>query len=80
MSEYCSQCSPFKEMGEWDIDLFLIALVLKEGRSESFLCEGCNNRSLYKDEDGIFYLGKLINGEIKLFEVKIEELMGDYRE
>ena len=79
MAEYCSQCSPFKEQKEWDIDLFLIALVLKNGRSESFICEGCNNRAVYRDENGFYFLGKLIEEEIKLFPVNIEELMGDYR-
>lgn len=74
MSEYCSQCSPFKEEQEWDIDLTQIALNLKNGRSESFICEGCNNRTLYKDERGLLYIGKKIDTEIKLFPVKLEEL------
>ncbi len=74
MSEYCSQCSPFKEEGEYDIDLFEIALNLEQGRSESFICEGCNNRGVYKDEKGNLFLAKNENGETKLINVLIEEL------
>lgn len=75
MAEYCSQCSPFKLNGEWDIDLLQIALKLEPGRSESFLCEGCNNRAVYKDEKGLLYLGKQEGKEINLHPVAVEELM-----
>lgn len=77
MAEYCSMCSPFKEMGGYDYDLAKIALDLEKGRSESFLCEGCENRGVYKDEDGRLYLAKYIeaNDQIELKEVNIEELM-----
>lgn len=64
MAEYCSQCSPFEN--RHDIDLFLLALLLKRGRSRSFICEGCANRAIYKDEKGKLYIAKLENGELKM--------------
>lgn len=73
MAEYCSKCSPFG--GEFDIDLFKIALKIENGRSESFICEGCNIRAVYKDEVGNVYLARLENKEIKLHPVVIEDLM-----
>lgn len=75
MAEFCSQCSPFKEQGEWDIDLAEIALDLENGHSESFICEGCNNRAVYKDEDGNLFLAKEIEKEIVFEPVAIEYLM-----
>ena len=74
MSEYCSQCAPSLDMQDYDIDLIKLALKVKRGYSINFLCEGCNNRAIYKDETGLLYLGKLENKEIKLYPVKIEEL------
>lgn len=74
MAEYCSQCSPFKEQGEFDFNLFKIALKLKRGYSTSFICEGCNNRGVYKDEQGLIYLVKDENNELKFYPVNIEEL------
>ena len=71
MSEYCSQCSPFKESNDYDIDLIKLSLKVKRGRSINFLCEGCNNRAIYKDEKGFLYLAKQENKEIKLYPVKI---------
>lgn len=59
MAEYCSQCSPFKN--HFDIDLFQIALKLNRGYSRGFICEGCSNRAIYKDEQGLVYLVKYIN-------------------
>ena len=73
MSEYCSQCSPFKN--SYDIDLFKIALKLKKEYSTSFLCEGCENRAVYKDDKGLLYLAKVVNGETELIEVTLEDLM-----
>ena len=73
MSEYCSQCTPFKN--RFDIDLLKIALKLDNGRSVSFLCEGCNNRAVYRDDIGLLYLAKAVNGEIELVEVTVEGLM-----
>ena len=73
MSEYCSQCSPFTD--EYEIDLFKITIKLKNGRSESFFCEGCNNRGLYKDEIGKLYLAKKEKDEINLQPVNIEDLV-----
>ena len=72
MADFCSQCSPFDN--EYDIDLFKIALKLQKGASENILCEGCNIRVVYKDEEGLVYLGRLENEEIKLYLVKLEEL------
>ena len=75
MSEYCSQCSPFKELGEFEYNLFKIALDLKRGRSQSFLCEGCDNRAVYKDEDGRLYLGKKqSDGNIEMTPINLDEL------
>ena len=73
MPEYCSQCSPFKN--RFDIDLFKIALKLKKGHSASFLCEGCENRAVYKDDKGLLYLAKVINGETELVDILIEDLI-----
>ena len=73
MAEYCSQCSPFEN--EFDFDLFKIALELKRGHSTNFLCEGCNNRGIYKDETGRVYLAKLAKNEIELQPINIEELI-----
>ena len=73
MAEYCSQCSPFKN--EFDINLLRIAMKLKNGRSINFVCEGCNNRAVYKDETGNLFLAKKERDEIKLHPVKIEDLM-----
>jgi len=75
MSEYCSQCSPFKSEQDWDIDLFEIALNLDNGHSENFICEGCNNRAIYKDEAGKIYLAKQKSNELEFAEVKLEDLM-----
>ncbi len=74
MAEYCSQCSPLKEKLKSDIDLFTIALELERGYSTTFLCEGCNNRAIYKDEEGLLYLVKEEDGELKFYPVLIENL------
>jgi 5-methylcytosine-specific restriction endonuclease McrA len=71
MAEYCSQCNL---LGDYDIDLHKLALKLKRGHSINFLCEGCNNRAIYKDEEGRLYLGKTEKGEIKLHPVNFDEL------
>ncbi len=68
MSEYCSQCSPFD--GEYDIDLHILALEVKPGHSINFLCEGCDKRAIYKDEDGKLYLLR----KDKLHPVNFDEL------
>jgi hypothetical protein len=72
MADYCSQCTPFERS---DINLASIALDLKPGRSESFLCEGCNNRAVYKDGDGNLFLAKAEGKEVNLHPVTIEQLM-----
>lgn len=72
MSDFCSQCSPFPES---DIDLFKIALHLNNGRSWSFICEGCNNRAIYKDDKGLLYLAKQEGNELKMHPVRLEELI-----
>lgn len=73
MAVYCSKCSPFS--GEFDIDLFKIALTIKNCRSVSFICEGCNIRAIYKDENGNLYLARSESNEIKLYPVFIKDLM-----
>jgi len=76
MAGYCSQCSPYKIQGSWDFDLFQIALQIKPGHSESFICEGCANRGIYKDENNCLHLAKQErDGEIKLYPVSIDELL-----
>ena len=72
MAEFCSECTPFEYP---DIDLVQIALDLSPGRSESFICEGCNNRAVYKDEEGRLYLAKQEQGQIKLHPTTIEQLI-----
>lgn len=72
MAEYCSQCSPFQ--GEFDIDLFRVALDLKQGYVKKFLCGGCNNRGIYKDEQGLIYLVKSESNELNFVQVNIEDL------
>ena len=71
MAEFCSQC---ETDGNWDIDLLQIALELKKGYSIPFLCEGCNGRALYKDEQGLLYLAKKVEDKIELFKTNLEEL------
>lgn len=72
MAEFCSECSLFDE---FDHDLFKIAINLKPGYSENFVCEGCDTRGVYKDDSGSIYLAKDIEGEIKLVPVTVESLM-----
>lgn len=74
MAEYCSQCSPFKAQGKFDINLFKIALKFNRGNSTSFICEGCNNKGIYKDEQGLIYLVKEESNELKFTLINIEEL------
>ena len=73
MAEYCSQCCPFEK--SFDIDLFQIALKLKRGYSTSFICEGCNNKAIYKDEQGLIYLVKFEHNDYKYYPVNIEDLI-----
>ena len=72
MTEFCSQCSPQQTVD--GINLYEIAMKLKPGQSESFHCKGCNNRTLFKDENDDIYLGKIIDGVGHLQPIKIEEL------
>jgi hypothetical protein len=74
MAEYCSQCTPFKKRRMYDIDLFAIARELERGYSTSFLCEGCNNRALYKDEQGLLYLVKAEDDDLKFYTELLENL------
>ena len=48
MAEYCLQCNV---TGDYDIDLHKLAFEVEEG-----LCEGCDNRAIYKDEEEKLYL------------------------
>ena len=74
MSEYCSQCSPL-EKKRFDIDLFQIALKLERGYTTSFLCEGCNNRAFYKDEEGLIYLVRFEKNDYNYYPLNIEDLI-----
>jgi hypothetical protein len=71
MSEFCSQCSP--NFHDWD--LFKLALDLDNQHSESFICEGCNIRGIYKDESGKLFLAKTINNNIELFPINLVDLL-----
>ena len=53
MAEYCLQCNV---TGDYDIDLHKLAFEVEEGHSINFLCEGCDNRAIYKDEEEKLYL------------------------
>jgi len=72
MAEYCSQCTPQKG---FDIDLFEISLKLERGYSTAFICEGCNNRAIYKDEQGLIYLVRYEQDDYKYYPLNIEELL-----
>jgi len=72
MAEYCSQCSPYK--AEHDHDLLALALALTPGHTSSFLCEGCANRAIYRDEEDRIYLAKLVGEELKWTEVNLVEI------
>ncbi len=72
MAEYCTQSTPFDVS---DIDLFKMTLTIKKGQVINFLCEGCSNRAIQKDESGNLYLLKLEQGELKPYPVTIDELM-----
>jgi hypothetical protein len=65
---------PFKSLGEYDFDLFKMAIKVKRCRSISFICEGCNNRAVYKDENGNLHLVKKENGEMVFYPVNLEDL------
>ena len=73
MAEYCSQCRRFEK--SFDIDLFKIALKLERGYSTSFLCEGCSNRAVYKDELGLIYLVRFERNDYNYYLVNIEDLI-----
>ncbi len=72
MAEFCSQCTPLDTV---DYNLFNIALNLDRGHSRSFVCEGCDNRAVYKDEEGRLWIahenGK---GDLDWKPVTIDEL------
>jgi hypothetical protein len=76
MASFCSQCCSNYGM-EADIDLFKIALSLENGRSVSFICEGCPNRALYKDDTGLIYLAQedSFTRKVELTLVRAHELL-----
>jgi len=51
-----------------------IAINLRRGYSQSFLCEGCNIRGIYKDENGNLFLGRDVDGKIVEEPVNLDEL------
>ncbi len=63
MAEYCSQCSPF---GEADYNLTKMAIQLKRGHSFNFLCEGCSNKAIYKDNEGQLWVYQIQQGSSEL--------------
>ena len=73
MAEFCSICTPFKKA---DYNLPKIALELERGHSYSFVCEGCQNRALYKDEEGRLWLAviKRNDDRLKWHAVNLDEL------
>ena len=74
MSSFCSQCCNNFGM-QADIDLFKLALSLINDRSITFICEGCNNRAVYKYKVGNIYFAEYVANEIYLFPVNISELI-----
>ena len=44
-------------------------------RSINIICEGCNIKAIYKDDAGLLYLAKEVDGEIELEETIIEKLI-----
>ena len=73
MAEYCSQCRAVEK--SFDIDRFQIALKLERGYSTGFLCEGCSNRAVYKDEQGLIYLVRFEKNDYNSYPVNIEDLI-----
>ncbi len=70
-------CSKYNITGDYDIDLHKLALIVKivkEGHSINFLCSWCDNRAIYKDEEGRLYLAKSEKGKIKLHPINFGEL------
>lgn len=70
MAEFCSNCDALHS----DYDLFRLALFLPKGRSRNLLCEGCNLRAIYKDNEGNIFLAKMLNNEIKFEPVILKDL------
>ncbi|HBF20136.1 MAG: hypothetical protein CMI36_04565 [Owenweeksia sp.] len=73
MKNHCSQCNP---SGMAQFNLTKLALGLERGHSYSFVCEGCDNSAIYKDESGFLWLAKSINSEdnFEWVEVGLEDL------
>ena len=74
MSEFCSSCYEEDIHFGYDIDLYKAARSLKKGYSFSFLCEGCNRRAVYRDEEGLFYMVRVVNEEFVYENIQLEEL------
>ena len=73
-SGYCSRCSPLPYA--YFYDLCLMALYLKIDESRIFSCQVCEYRGIYKDEKRRLFLAKPEDGEIKLYPVHFDELIG----
>ena len=73
MSEFCSICTPFQDV--FDYDLYKIALNLMKDQVRTFLCEGRTVRGIYKDPAGNLFLGRMIHGKVEEFPVHLEDLL-----
>ena len=71
---YCSRCSPLPYA--FDFDLFQMALNTKRQHSQGFYCAVCKHVAIYKDMDERLFLAKPEDGEIKLYPVHFDELIG----
>lgn len=54
-----------------------MAIKLRKGHSYDFLCEGCSNRALYKDDEGQLWIYQAQDGtnELKPVPVTIAKLI-----
>ncbi|MEQ9263544.1 MAG: hypothetical protein RLP14_10320 [Owenweeksia sp.] len=73
MPEFCSQCTPADKA---DHNLIKMALHLDNGHSRSFVCDRCDNRAVYKDEEGRYWLAIHIedNPGLKWQPVNLDDL------
>ncbi len=62
MADFCSKC----EETYFDINLAQLALELDREHSINFICECCNRRCIYKDAEGLIYLGTKDSNDIEL--------------
>lgn len=74
MAEYCSDCCSNYGM-KADINIFRIALRLRRGQKIDFVCEGCENRGLLKDDRGKLFLLKQEGKDIVMHPTNLKNLL-----